>query len=60
MIPTIVFRNNAPVPRARMLVDRAVEGRPQLVIIPADNAPAYLIREQDNKEAHTRHLMGAR
>lgn len=32
----------------------------QLVIIPADNVPAYLIREQDNKEAYTRHLMGAR
>lgn len=32
----------------------------QLVIIPADNVPAYLIREQDNKETHTRHLMDAR
>lgn len=32
----------------------------QLVIIPADNVPAYLIREQNNKETHTRHLMDAR
>jgi len=42
VIPTIVFRINAPVPRARTLATERSKDNRQLVIIPADNAPAYI------------------